>query len=221
MSVANEITRLQGLRNALRTKLIALGIITDAAADLEDCTDAVGGITDNGAVNVEIVDKTTVYTVPQGYHDGAGTVMIDQTEADKLIAGNIRSGVSILGTTGSYTGAGANLQSKNAIPTKAQQNIVADAGYDGLSNVTVGAIPDAYQDVSATTAAAQDILAGKVFTEADGTVTTGTMVNNGAVAATFDGLTAATSSYTVPAGYHSGTGTVSLTNDIETQLAAI
>ncbi len=45
------------------------------------------------------------------------------------------------------------------------------------------------------------------------------MVNNGAVAATIDGMT--TTSYTVPVGFHSGTGTVSLTDDIETALAAI
>ena len=44
------------------------------------------------------------------------------------------------------------------------------------------------------------------------------MANNGAIAATIDGLTV--TSYEVPAGYTSG-GTVSLTNDIETALAAI
>ena len=45
------------------------------------------------------------------------------------------------------------------------------------------------------------------------------MVNNGAVAGTIDGLI--TTSYTVPAGYHNGSGTVKLTDDIETALAAI
>ena len=44
------------------------------------------------------------------------------------------------------------------------------------------------------------------------------MANNGAVAKTMDGLT--TTSVTIEAGYTSG-GTVSLTNDIETALAAI
>ena len=45
------------------------------------------------------------------------------------------------------------------------------------------------------------------------------MVNNGAVSATIDGLT--TGSYTIPAGYHDGNGTVSLTDDIANALAAI
>ena len=54
--------------------------------------------------------------------------------------------------------------------------------------------------------------------DAEGTVVTGTMADNGAINATIDGLT--TTSYTIPAGKTSG-GTVSLTNDIETALAAI
>ena len=45
------------------------------------------------------------------------------------------------------------------------------------------------------------------------------MTDQGTVTATIDGIT--TSSYTIPAGKHSGSGTVSLTNDIETALAAI
>lgn len=54
---------------------------------------------------------------------------------------------------------------------------------------------------------------------ANGTETAGTMVNNGAVAGTIDGMTG--TGYTVPAGYHSGTGTVTLTDSIEQALAAI
>ena len=45
------------------------------------------------------------------------------------------------------------------------------------------------------------------------------MVDRGTITTNIDGLT--TTSYTIPAGKHSGSGTVSLTNDIETALAAI
>lgn len=53
-----------------------------------------------------------------------------------------------------------------------------------------------------------DVLVGKTFSNADGIDKTGTMVNNGAVTIT---LTAQDPSYTVPEGYHNGSGTVSFT----------
>ena len=59
---------------------------------------------------------------------------------------------------------------------------------------------------------------GKKIVAADGSVVEGTMADNGAITVTIDGLT--TTSYTIPAGRTSG-GTVTLTNDIETALAAI
>ena len=49
-----------------------------------------------------------------------------------------------------------------------------------------------------------DVLAGKTFSNSSGTGKTGTMVNNGAVSATIDGG----QSYTIPAGYHNGNGSV-------------
>ena len=121
--------------------------------------------------------------------------------------------------TGSYAGDGVNLQEKTVTPTKSAQTVTADAGYDGLSKVDVGAIPSNYGDVSGVTAGAGDVLANKIIVNAAGESVAGTMANNGAVAAAIDGLTV--TSYTVPAGYHSGSGTVSLTDDIETALAAI
>ena len=78
--------------------------------------------------------------IQQGYHDGSGSVAIDSTEQAKIIASNIKSGVEILGVTGTYTGEGVTAQSKTATPTNAQQVITPDSGYDYLSQVTVNAI---------------------------------------------------------------------------------
>ena len=181
MSIATELAKLQTARNKIRTKLVSLGLVT-AAAKLEDCATAVDGISNQGAVSATVQEGDT-YTIPAGYHNGSGTV----------------SGVA--------GGGNYKLQSKTVAPTKAQQAITPDSGYYGLSDVTVSQIPDAYQDVSSVTAGAADTLTGKVIVTADGKVATGTMPNNGAVSKTLD---AGTPLYTIPKGYHSGAGKVSI-----------
>ena len=187
MSIALELSRIQTDRNTIRAKLVELGMAT-STANLDALATAIDGIINQGAVSVTVQEGET-YTIPKGYHNGSGTV----------------SGVA--------GGGNYNLQSKTATPTKKQQNVTPDAGYYGLSDVTVAPIPDAYQDVSSTTAAAGDVLTGKVYVLADGTVTTGTMPNNGTVSKTLD---ATTITYTIPKGYHSGTGTVTITLETKT-----
>ena len=192
MSIATEISRIQTGRNTIRAKLVELGMAQNTDG-LDELAAAVEGIENRGAVSAAVQEGDT-YTIPKGYHNGSGTV----------------SGVA--------GGGNYSLQSKSVTPTKLQQNVTPDSGYYGLDSVTVAAIPETYQDVSSVTAAAGDVLTGKVFVDAEGKNVTGTMPNNGALAMTIDGLTAA--SVTIPAGYTSG-GTVSLTGDIEEALAAI
>lgn len=218
MSIQTEITRLQGLRNTLRTKLVSLGLV-QSSADLEDCVTAVDSVENRGAADGTISTVDGEYTIQSGYHNGSGKVSISAAEKLKLIASNIKSGVTILGVVGSYIGEALKAQNKSVTPTKSEQTITADEGYDALGSVVVAAIPDAYQNVTGVTAGAGDVLANKIIVDAKGNQVAGTMPNNGAVAATIDGLT--TTEYTVPAGYHSGGGKVSLTGDIEAALAAI
>lgn len=104
-------------------------------------TQLTGTMPNNGAVNGTISTKEGQYTVPQGYHDGSGKVQIASAEQAKIIAGNIKSGIQILGVTGSYTGESISAQSKTATPSTSQQTILPDTGYDYLSQVTVSAIP--------------------------------------------------------------------------------
>ena len=100
-----------------------------------------GTMPNNGSVMGTISTKAGEYTVPQGYHDGSGKVSIDSTEQAKIIAGNIKSGISILGVTGSYSGESVTAQAKTATPSTSQQVITPDDNYDYLSQVTVAAIP--------------------------------------------------------------------------------
>lgn len=179
MSVQTEITRLQDARNLIRDKLIELGL-AQSNAKIDALATAVDGIENKGAVSATVKEGET-YAIPKGYHNGSGTV----------------SGVA---GGGSY-----NLQSKSVTPTKKQQSVTADQGYYGLSDVTVTAIPEAYQNVSGVTAGAADVKANKIIVDAKGNTIAGTMPDNGAVDTEIDTYG---NPYTIPAGYHNGSGKV-------------
>ena len=101
-----------------------------------------GNMVNNGGVTGTISTKAGQYTIPIGFHDGSGKVSIDSTEQAKIIAGNIKNGVTILGVEGTYTGRTINVEAnKNVTPATTQQVITPSSGYDYLAQVTVGAIP--------------------------------------------------------------------------------
>lgn len=109
-----------------------------------------GTMKNNGAVAGKISTKTGKYTVPQGYHDGSGTVEIDSTEQAKLTPANIREGVTILGVAGSMSPSeGEKAQEKSVTPRTEAQTVVPDSGFTCLSSVTVAAIPYTESDNSA------------------------------------------------------------------------
>lgn len=108
-----------------------------------------GTMTNNGSVSGTISTKAGTYTIPQGYHDGSGKVQISSTEQAKIVAGNIKSGVELLGVTGTYGGESVNAQARSATPSFTQQVIQPETGYDYLSAVTIAAIPVTYTDNSA------------------------------------------------------------------------
>lgn len=186
MSIQTEITRIQNARNTLRTKAVALGIGL-STDNLTQLATKYDGITDNGTPNAEVKEGES-YTINPGYYHG-GTV--------KGVAGG-----------GNY-----KLQAKTATPTKQEQAISPDSGYYGLSGVTVNPIPDAFQDVSDVTATAADVLSPAVFVDSKGASVAGTMQNRGAVNVTLD---TETTEYTVPVGYHNGSGKVAVSVETKT-----
>lgn len=193
MSVTTQITRITNLRNKIKTKLVAWGLV-QSTADLEACANAIDGLTGYTDISASIMEGET-YHIPQGYHSGSGTV-------------------SAVGGGGNY-----ELQSKTVQPTYSEQTVTPDTGKYGLDSVTVGAIPSSYVDVSGVTVTADKVLTGSTFVASDGTTKNGSMANQGKKTLTMDGLS--TTSVTIPKGYHDGTGSVSLTNAIETALSEI
>lgn len=61
-----------------------------------------GSMANNGATGGTISTKAGSVTIPAGWTSG-GSVAISSTEQAKIIAGNIKSGVTILGVAGSLS----------------------------------------------------------------------------------------------------------------------
>lgn len=108
-----------------------------------------GDMPNNGAVSGTISTKAGTYTVQAGYHNGLGTVGISSTEQNKIISANIKSGIEILGVTGSYSGESVDVTSVNVTPYLTSQTVLPPTGYDYISQVNVAAITVAYSDNAA------------------------------------------------------------------------
>ncbi len=100
-----------------------------------------GTMKNNGAVSEAITSKDSVYTIPIGYHDGSGTVQLDDTEKAKIIPGNIKKGVNVLGVEGDCEpSSDVTAQAKTATPSTVKQTILPDDGVDYLSQVVINPI---------------------------------------------------------------------------------
>lgn len=72
MSASNEIQRLTDARDTIRDKIVSFGLAV-STAKLDDLADAIDSITNRGAITATVQDGST-YTIPEGYHNGSGTV---------------------------------------------------------------------------------------------------------------------------------------------------
>ena len=111
-----------------------------------------GTMPNRGAVHGVISDLNTPYGIQNGYHDGSGDVSIDPTEAAKIIAGNIKKDITILGVTGTYEGAATPTSTAKTVTpytTAKTYNPTADDSVDYYSQITVSAIAYTETDNSA------------------------------------------------------------------------
>lgn len=109
-----------------------------------------GTMINNGAVDGKISTKDGVYKVPCGFHDGSGEVALAESEKEKLVATNIRKGITILGVGGTMSGSeDMKPQSKEVTPGATAQQVLPDTGYNCISQVTVRAIPYAESENAA------------------------------------------------------------------------
>ena len=111
-----------------------------------------GSMTNRGGITGTISTVAGEYTVPSGYHDGSGKVSIDSTEQAKLIAANIREGITILGVEGSMSGSEAMAATSATItPYTTSQTIApSDLGnYNSITQINVNAIAKTETDNAA------------------------------------------------------------------------
>ena len=103
-----------------------------------------GNMPNRGSVSGTISTVAGTYSIQNGYHDGSGTVAIDSTEQAKIIAGNIKKDVEILGVTGTYEGAATPTSAAKTVTPYTTSKTYLPSGestpVDYYSQVTVNAI---------------------------------------------------------------------------------
>lgn len=182
-TIASQIERIKGAKSVLAKLAARLGFYpTETAAEAEligdiaeslDKIEAVSSSELNAGVPAADGGSTKA---PKGYYPGEFTIT-------NLTPNNVRNGVTIMGIEGSMSGTeGINLQEKSVDPNRTTQQITPDSGYNGLSKVTVSAIPNKLQDVEGIAAPNSVLSSAKTYKEnADGTftLTSGTIADYG------------------------------------------
>lgn len=180
-------------------------VLDDKTLEVED-TKARTDIGDVSALETE-AKNSLVEAVNECFQSASdGKALIASAITGKGIDTDSDATFQTMATNISAIQTNPTLQSKTATLSTSAQTIKADSGYDALSQVTVPAVVG--------TAGTSNVLTGRTFSSASGVNLTGTMADNGAVTSTLN----AGASYTIPSGYHNGSGKVTA-NSLASQTA--
>lgn len=133
MSIADDLTRIQGAKDDLRTAIQAKGVTVPATAKLDDYDTYVASISTTPSLQAKTATPTTSQQVitPDYNYQGLSQVTVSAVtsaiDAD-IVAGNIKSGVNILGVTGTYEGSGGG---STLTPTAGDYPVVGDGSLGG------------------------------------------------------------------------------------------
>ena len=139
MSIADELTRIQGAKDDLRAAIQAKGVTVPATAKLDDYDTYVASISTTPTLQAKTATPSTSQQVitPDYNYQGLSQVTVSAVtsaiDAD-IVAGNIKSGVNILGVTGTYTGEGGGGGGSTLVPTAGDYPVVGNAGLGGGGN---------------------------------------------------------------------------------------
>lgn len=126
MSIATKLQTLLTLKNRIERKLDILGILPQGDEGLSDCADA---IDDMGGTKIITNTQTTDVAINQ----------YAQVQDSNLVPGNIVSGVSILGVTGTASVTPPSAQLEQGFfeygGARAPSTLYPGSGYDGFSQV--------------------------------------------------------------------------------------
>ena len=139
MSIASQSSRIISAKSAIASAIVSKGVQVPSTTKLDGYASLIAQIQQGGSTPI-YQSKTFTPTsagstiLPDVGYNALSQVVVNG-DAD-LVAGNIKSGVSIFGVVGTYQPT-ITLQNKTFTPTSAGSTISADAGYSGLSQVTV------------------------------------------------------------------------------------
>ena len=187
-----------------------------------------GSMTNHGAVSATLNHTSKSYTIGKGYHNGSGSITLGSNSSSPNITTN--GTVATYDNNGNYydsivvnvpVGSTINLQENKSISptggtfaTGNSYNVLPDFNYQGMGQVTIDTSNLYFcdTDLTATSGLANLVVQGTEFYIHEDTNDNriikhgiGTMPNNQNIAGQ---ITEQGGVYTIPAGYHDGTGTV-------------